>query len=523
MENQESPRPRRPLPVPGATKSSPAQRPNTPIDESIPPSSFYSSNTQASHSLPSRPKNVGSSNTLAYTVVPDQHSNDYREPELVTTQDDDGDSVPPLAAPNDTGGSWTTDSWNQNFDISQWTNANASSGWDNNFSGAGYYTSKTTDDVPISGRQEYEEKNWWDPEVRASNKRPGPGILPPVLLEELHDSDHSLFSVSVTNPDVHLRPPSENPNSSSPTPPGTSSTPLYTAPPTEDEVRTSIPHPNAYYCPRENGWVILSWKSSSITPPLARSFENSDHPPLPSQSWRKQTITCIGDEGGKSNKTHHFHKYSKAVDALKLVPPLKVDDWDTETIKAKRRVAAPEGHTKDATPEREDTQSKAEEGKLLDLYMCCQCSFYCVASDLIPGVIPRKYLDAWIKDKKSNPPPGKTGEQAAVIALETIMLYVNLMFSLEKSLRICSALENILWKGEVRALKVNSASNTFQSKVGWNSITYVYNQQCSPYISSLYISPDNGYFRYLVSRKMPVAASSSFRRQMFSTHTIPVE
>lgn len=416
MENKESPRPRRPLPVPKASKSSPAQRPNTPIDESIPPSSFYTSGTQGSQPLPSRPANVGSGNTLAHFMPPDHHSKDYREPELVTNQDDDGDSIPPLTEPTDTGGGWTTEEWSRDFDLSAWNNGGASSSWNNNFSGGGYY-SKDTADVPISGRSECEENNWWDADVRTANKRPGPGMLPPILLDELHDSDHSLFSVSVTNPDVHPpRQPSENTNTPSPTPSAASGAALYTVPPSQDEVRTSVPHPNAYYCPKENGWVILSWKSSSITPPLACSFEDCDHLPLPDQARRKQAVSCIGDDGIQLNKTHHFHKYFKAIDALKLTPPLKVDDWEVETARAKRK--------KDAVLESEDTQSRAEEGKLLDLYVCCQCSFYCVASDLISGVIPRKHLDNFIKDKRSSPLPGKTGEQAVVIALETIMLYV---------------------------------------------------------------------------------------------------
>jgi hypothetical protein len=38
------------------------------------------------------------------------------------------------------------------------------------------------------------------------------------------------------------------------------------SPPTEEEVRTSVPHPNAYYCPKGNGCVILSW-NASVAPP----------------------------------------------------------------------------------------------------------------------------------------------------------------------------------------------------------------------------------------------------------------
>ena len=42
----------------------------------------------------------------------------------------------------------------------------------------------------IDGRCTYEETHWWNPELREENKRPGPGVLPPVLAEELHGSNH---------------------------------------------------------------------------------------------------------------------------------------------------------------------------------------------------------------------------------------------------------------------------------------------------------------------------------------------
>ncbi|KAJ3575232.1 hypothetical protein NP233_g1222 [Leucocoprinus birnbaumii] len=448
---EEPSRPRRPLPVPGAPKSSPAQRPNTPVDEPIPTSSFYTPSVQASTLSASRPKNVGSSKTHTYFVAPESQLKDYREPEAVPTRDDDSDSPPPLATPQV---EWNAQEWNQSADFKSWDNTNVTAGWDNSYGTGAFFSERGAANVPISGRQEHEELNWWDPDNRVNNKRPGPGMLPPVLLEHLHDSEHSLFSVSVTNLDTPPpRQPSESPNAPSPTP-STSSAPLYAAPPSNDEVRMSIPHPHAYYCMRDNGWVILSWKTSSVPPPLARSFESSSHLPLPNQLWRRQTNNCVEDDGGQSNKTHHFHKYQKAIDAHKLTPPLKTDDWEAETELAKRRMGV-DTHKKESVSEREESPPSAEEGELLDLYICCQCSLYCVASDLIPGVIPRKCLESFIKDKRSNPPPGKSGEHAAVIALETIML----------------ALENILWKGEVRALKINSPSNTFRSKVGWNSTT----------------------------------------------------
>ena len=59
-----------------------------------------------------------------------------------------------------------------------------------------------------------------------------------------------------------------------------------------------------------------------------------------------------------------------------------------------------------------------EEGDLLDLYVCCQCSVYCMSSGVIPGVIPRKYLEPFIKDKRDHPKPGKSGEVTVLKSLE---------------------------------------------------------------------------------------------------------
>jgi ubiquitin carboxyl-terminal hydrolase 25/28 len=73
----------------------------------------------------------------------------------------------------------------------------------------------------------------------------------------------------------------------------------------------------------------------------------------------------------------------------------------------------------------DDTQMNVDreegEGDLLDLYVCCQCSFYVIASDVIPGVIPVKLVEDLVKNKIENPPLDKTGELAALIALEMIL------------------------------------------------------------------------------------------------------
>ncbi|KAG6863063.1 hypothetical protein C0993_000358, partial [Termitomyces sp. T159_Od127] len=101
----------------------------------------------------------------------------------------------------------------------------------------------------------------------------------------------------------------------------------------------------------------------------------------------------------------------------------------------------------------DEADGEPEEGRLLDLYICCQCSLYCVASGVIPGVIPRKCFDEFIRDKRGNPPVGQSGEMAIAVAFETII-------------RI---LENKLWKGENRLLRTDRPQ--FQIKLGWSQNT----------------------------------------------------
>ena len=269
----------------------------------------------------------------------------------------------------------------------------------------------------IDGRVDHEEINWWNPNEREKYNRPGPGILSHVLAEELHDPNHSLFSINVVPPLVFIASEDQLSTPSSDHP--------KLSPSTEDEIRMVVPHPDAYYCPKDNGWVILSWKSS---PPLARSFVNSPNAPS-DQARRRFTGSCIEEDQpfGKMIKTHHFHKYEKAIDSHKLTPPFRQDEWQiSESLKLKRRTVTIIPHDLNINAAKADDDIEVmekntgdDEGELLDLYVCCQCSFYCVVSGVIPGVIPKTYIDEVIRDKRRNSPLGKTGDQAVVSAFET--------------------------------------------------------------------------------------------------------
>ncbi|EIN14231.1 cysteine proteinase [Punctularia strigosozonata HHB-11173 SS5] len=466
---------------------------------SIPPTRFYSSTSGPKPPpLPNRPRtSVGTASTQ-YMAPPspppsyDVTSSDFREPELVA----DG-PLPALHVPD---GEPQRDIWISQETRTSWdVDASAWSGVENEVSGT--WTSNvdwTTSyvsaakKIPIDGRSDEEEERWWDPTIREKYMRPGPGILATLLERKLHEGgDHTLFSVLAKSPSPEARAeharsgsgnsmsfstsvPSATPSSATTQP--TSPTSLHTSapsssqvfiPPPADEVRTAVPHPNAYYCRKHNGWLLVLWKSSSVLPPLASSF---DERKLPDQMRRKQTNSCVGEGEqpfGQANKTHHFHHYSKAVDARKLDPPLIRQSWEKEElIKKNRRKVTRESLSLDLSdgidpesmtstsqmiqdePEQMDEEPEEE---LLDLYVCCQCSFYCVVSDIIPGVIPVRAIEAFVQEKTQNPSPGVTAEMSVFYAWETIARVLN----------------KRLWGGETRSLPIQGKS--FSSRIGWST------------------------------------------------------
>ncbi|KAM5538031.1 hypothetical protein V8D89_008228 [Ganoderma adspersum] len=226
--------------------------------------------------------------------------------------------------------------------------------------------------VAIDGRDEYEEIQWYDPAVRAKHARPGPGVLPPLLANMLHDPHHALYSVSAkARPSLSSSPPLA---------------------PTRDEVHSAIPHWNASFCPEHNGWVLLQSRESVVLPPLVREPQT----PLPSPQRREGSGgPCVGrasgsqGRSGQANLTHHWHRYEKVVDAADLTPPY------------------------------------AHGELLLDMFLCCQCPATCLVSDVIPGMIPAELVDEFTRDKVGHPVGGKTPEATAVAAWETVLTIID--------------------------------------------------------------------------------------------------
>lgn len=409
----------------------------------VAPDSFYASASKLSAGpppLPLRPKSTaGSAHTKVNIEAPPTYDTVFREPQLVSEDTIGNDQVPALIPADDHQAwsaiepKWTDDNWSKN---DAWGEPMP---WDSSW--AGGTTHKVMD---LDARDQEEETNWWDAELRETRNRPGSGMLPPFVAELLHNPEHSLFSVSVTAPD--LKPIGDV-------------SPF--TPPSHDEILRAVPHANTYYCRRHHSWVFLQWKTSTILPPFAKSFDSKQHPPLPDQDRRKRSVSCAEDSFDKSKKTHHFHFYPKAVDSSQLNPPFHRAPWEvTAQRKQKRRkitsLSLDDSSAKDLDViMNEDPPEGHVEGELLDLYVCCQCSVYCIASEAMPGVIASRYVEDFTKYRYEHPAIGRLPDESVVSGWETLNTII----------------ENKLWKGKNGQLPI--FGKAFQNKIGWSPTTDV--------------------------------------------------
>ena len=428
-DRKENTKPRRQLPaIPIATPDT-LRTLHSVAEIPVAPSNFYSASPSVSTfptnnppPLPARPQSIIGSSYTTYVTDPS-----FREPELVSEEKNSlpdqhllnwvDQSTTPWPA-NEPAWGEAQPQWGQD----EWANAEPS--WSGSCT-RDWGVTVSVQRVDIDGRDEDEEANWWDRSIREKQNRPGHGMLPTLLETLLHDPDHSLYHVTATPPDLK---PSHRHRTSQPPADGLpQSTQQPTLiPPSAEEVRTAIPHPNAYYCRRHNGWVLLLWKSSSVEPPLAKSYFG---PPLPDQARRRKTTSCIGEGAqpfGQMNKTHHFHLYKRAIDASKLNPPFRCNDWDHQkrcTKQRRRKGVLFEGSNASGTSlGGEEGEVTEEEGELLDLFVCCQCSLYCVASEIIPGIIPVNLFEDLTNEKTQAPQVGKSPEVSVSVAWETVLM-----------------------------------------------------------------------------------------------------
>lgn len=440
------------------------RQPTPPVTEvpkapgTVSPETFYASASKSSAGLtppplPLRPKSsVGSAHTKVNIEPPPTYDTVFREPQLVSEDTIGTDQVPALIPADDHHSwpnveqKWPEDDWGR---TDTW---NDPMPWDSSWAGG---TSQKV--IDLDARDQEEETNWWDAELRATRNRPGPGVLPPFVAESLHNPEHSLFSVSVTAPDIKP----------------TGDVPPF-IPPSHDEILRAVPHAHTYYCRRHHGWVFLQWKSSTIVPPFAKSFDPKQYPPLPDQDRRKRTNSCGDDSFDKSKKTHHFHLYPKAVDSGQLNPAFHRAPWELAAQRKQKRRKITSVNIDDYAFKEPDVKMNEDlpeghvEGELLDLYVCCQCSIYCIVSEAMPGVIPLKYVEDFSKYRHEHPPIGRQPDESVVSGWETLLTYVH-QFILRWHLILCRIVENKLWKGKTGQLPI--AGKTFQNKIGWSSTT----------------------------------------------------
>lgn len=378
---------RRALPNPAPP---PVQRPNTPVaaatSTGIAPAQFYGFNPPSEPPpLPHRRRGVGSNLTMFHTVDEPPSYSGYREPELVediTLEE----PVPSLLSETQT--TWDSTDWG-NVDSAAWGNSSAF-GWGQSSS-------------ILIERNQAEEDRWWE----GHPHRPGPGILPPAVEALLHDPDHALFSVTASLP-------------TNPPPRSTAPTPKTHPPPTEDEVHTAIPHPNAYYCPKDNAWVLISWKSSPVEPPFSKHARHLEAT-RPLRLQRLEKTPCTEDTY-KHHKTHHLHRYAGVTDSSQLTPPYYGLDAE-QAMKRKRRSVRIIDDDIDVSKMQVDEieDQPVETGFALDLYRCCQCPFYCAVSPPIPGVVNVKHWDVYVKDRTANPRVGHSGPDSVANSVAKIL------------------------------------------------------------------------------------------------------
>ncbi|KAG2149405.1 hypothetical protein BD769DRAFT_1624093 [Suillus cothurnatus] len=374
--------------------------------------------SSSSNNNNNKSSSAGSAHTKVNIEPPPNYDTVFREPQLVSEDTIGTDQVPALIPADDHHNwptvepRWAEDDWGRS---DTW---NEPMPWDSSWAGG---TSQKVMD--LDARDQEEETNWWDAELRGTRNRPGPGILPPLVAELLHNPEHSLFS------------------------------------PTGD-VSPFIPRAMMKsFALRHHGWVFLQWKTSAIIPPFAKSFDPKQHPPLPDQDRRKRTVACADDSFDKSKKTHHFHFYPKAVDSGQLNPAFHRAPWEIAALRKQKRRKITSVNLDDYAHKESDVKMNEDlpeghvEGELLDLYVCCQCSVYCIASEAMPGVIALKYVEDFTKYRYDHPAIGRQPDESVVSGWETLITII----------------ENKLWKGKNGQLTISGKA--FQNKIGWSSTT----------------------------------------------------
>lgn len=291
---------------------------------------FYISPKSTEERLPSYSDSVGATfSSINDKPIPE----DYREPqaipdetpdfdhgiavtqEIVTTESAnggwEGTSVTEWVAPKASSWGETLDvNWAQGLDSEPRTVAPSQTWNDPSFMSI---------DIPPDLEDEDSSIRFWDKEyIEKHGPYTGGGQLPFLVRKHLHNEDHTLNRISISTelPDIQTPQISvESPGRASGSSPSKHET-IFLSPAVLDEIRDSIPHPNALYCKRDHGWVIFydgDLKSPlGSTVPTKTLDDKIAMSPLPNEI-KRQGKNCASERNLLSEfNSHHYHRHVAA-------------------------------------------------------------------------------------------------------------------------------------------------------------------------------------------------------------------
>lgn len=353
-----------------------------------PPSSVPATATTLSSRTPDSPSQSGP--TLNVSGVGSRFTSVSYEP-AIETQIDDEQYYTATATPFPPAYSDTNDGW-----------------------GTGHTETVHTHDWPEAPSYD-KYSHWWDFD-KIRMRGPGYGMLPVLTASKLHHPDHELFKVSPALPDA-----TRNPSEGSP--------PEGFVPPTLDDLREAIPHQNAYYCKRCNGWVLIQKTKGKLVPMDSRRI------PIRLSTPHRSNVTASRDcarqeksvwHTAPPDETHHFHWYPSLVWADRISPPFQRPDWDEEGPPCPDQIDMPDDQKALAWAD-ENFHTRPQmiqmDADLLDIYMCCQCSVNILATKTpIAGVIPTTIINDLARERNQ----ADRGPLRVVLAMETVCRLVAL-------------------------------------------------------------------------------------------------
>ncbi|KAG9093353.1 ubiquitin-specific protease ubp2 [Ceratobasidium sp. UAMH 11750] len=481
---------------------------------------------------------------LVPSLTSDVRNKDYRPPEAVPNSeatpaiDVSGWGNPP---DNSGWGDPQENTWNNPFDSSWDVTFNEAKGdWEPAQSSQADWGS-----LGVLGTDEPwkdDSDKWWDKDLQNAKRKPGPGILAPRALEMIHDSDHTLYEVSISGspgfeplnaltpkPSVTaagaLNAPTPSMPAASPTatslvatiptaPQGAADAatqsvpdapiPVPHVPPTPEELRDATPHPSALFCRRHNGWVIMqSISTASATAShlgthwCSTADKKAIFDKLPDPALRKDK-DCLEAPPEMTSyptmnwsikaepKMHHFHMYRNVVAGSGLFPPLKRAS-PAAPSQAAAPITADEDIEMGSASQALETQADADGDALLRLSW--------------ESAPPEEHLDLYIccqcKTQVICSPAGSV--IPCVIPAPVLANYIDergsqpkpgqskeqsVFSSLEMLLRV---IEEPLWAGNMRALTINGKA--FSARIGWSENSRLVFEAMGFAIDSAHVTP----------------------------------